>query len=65
MSQAATNVEMARTECWQRFTKAIERARNGDYSGCRALVEAVDAKFGRAAAQQQRRELWRFLKQWP
>jgi hypothetical protein len=65
MWPTASDIDTARIECWQRFTKAIEWARNGDYSGCRALVEAVDAKFGRAAAQQQRRELWRFLKQWP
>jgi uncharacterized membrane protein len=65
MSQPASPIDTARIECWQRFTQAIERARKGDYGDCRALVESVDARFGRAAAQQQRRELWRFLKQWP
>jgi hypothetical protein len=61
MSQLNPNDDSARVACWQRFTKAIERARNGDYAGCVALVKAVEDRFGAAAARRQRRELWRFL----
>ena len=65
MTHLNPDADSARIECWQRFMKAIELARNGDYTGCRALVQGVEARFGSAAAQQQRRELWQFLKRWP
>lgn len=50
-----------RTAASQRFFTAVHEAMRGDYSLCRAMVEAVRAKYGSAAAAAQRRELWRVI----
>lgn len=57
MSPANPNDDVARIACGHRFTKAIERARNGDYTDCVALVKTVEGRFCAAAAHRQRREL--------
>lgn len=48
-------------DCWKRFTDAAQAGICGDYTKAKALIESVQERFGDEAAQQQRRELWRFM----
>lgn len=55
----ATNNE--RLASWQRFMRAVREGRQGNYALARDIVEGVRERFGDAAAEAQRRELWRMI----
>lgn len=50
-----------RLASWTRFMKAVHAGKRGDYGLAISMVEAVRAKHGDAAAESQRRELWRVM----
>ncbi|MGF6854358.1 hypothetical protein [Paraburkholderia sp. CI3] len=51
-----------RLEAWRRFLRAVHAGQRGDYGPAVSLVETVRAKHGDAAAESQRRELWRVMR---
>lgn len=44
--------------------QVIERAQNGDYSGCAKIVEAFRKCLGEDAAKKVRRVLWTMIKEY-
>ncbi|KUY52379.1 hypothetical protein [Burkholderia sp. RF2-non_BP3] len=51
-----------RLKAWGEFMRAVNEGRRGNYALARDIVETVRSKFGDAAAEMQRRELWRMIK---
>lgn len=62
----AMGLKEQRLESWRRFMKAVHEGQRGNYGPAVSLVEAVRARHGDAAAESQRRELWRVMQagQW-
>lgn len=50
-----------RLKAWGKFMRAVHAGQRGDYGPAREIVESIRAKHGDAAADCQRRELWRMI----
>lgn len=55
------SVEEQRLASWRNFLRAVADGKRGNYARARAMVEGVRERFGDAAADAQRRELWRMI----
>ncbi|WP_323120005.1 hypothetical protein [Burkholderia alba] len=53
---------MTAAECRQSFREAVIAGRNGHYGLAQQLVHRVRVKFGEKAAEDQKRELWAYIK---
>jgi hypothetical protein len=50
-----------RLASWRSFISAVHDGKRGNYARARAMVEGVRERFGDAAADRARRELWRMI----
>lgn len=50
-----------RRKTWNNFMRAVHEGKRGNYEPARQIVENVRGKHGDAAAECQRRELWRMI----
>lgn len=50
-----------RLKSWGAFLTAVHEGKRGNYGPAKAIVERVRAKHGDAAADSQRREIWRTI----
>ncbi|WP_343654538.1 hypothetical protein [Paraburkholderia caribensis] len=50
-----------RLKSWGDFVRAVHEGKRGNYQLAQAIVNRVRERFGEAAAQAQRRELWRVI----
>lgn len=53
--------DRVRMKAWGDFMRAVHEGQRGNYAPAREIVERVRTKHGDAAADAQRRELWRLI----